>query len=109
MFNRQRKALSHTGVNVSQNDSFGFLQAYVVLFQSVAVLQAMRKNLCFPMYLGIARQLVYYHQASIYCAHNFMGLSNGIDVLHYRYCRMISAVVAYFLSKRELGDYQCLS
>jgi Na+-driven multidrug efflux pump len=73
----------------------------VVLFQSVAVLQAMQKPM-FPMYLGIARQLV------------IPGVINYVLIVHWGYPMvsmfytivivvMISAVVAYFYTKREIG------
>jgi len=49
-------AITSTGVTYLRIDTLAFY-AYVVLFQSVAILQAIQKPM-FPMYLGIARQLI---------------------------------------------------
>lgn len=92
--------IKSTGVTYLRIDTFAFY-AYVVLFQSVAVLQAMQKPM-FPMYLGIARQLVI--PASI----------NYVLIVLWDYPMvsmfytivivvLLSAVVAYFYTRREIG------
>jgi putative MATE family efflux protein len=94
------ESIKSTGVTYLRIDTLAFY-AYVVLFQSVAVLQAMQKPM-FPMYLGIARQLV------------IPGVINYVLIVHWGYPMvsmfytivivvMISAVVAYFYTKREIG------
>lgn len=55
-FFTDNQTITSTGVTYLRIDTLAFY-AYVVLFQSVAVLQAMQKPM-FPMYLGIARQLI---------------------------------------------------
>ena len=94
------EAIKNTGVTYLRIDALAFY-AYVVLFQSVAVLQAMQKPM-FPLYLGIARQLVI--PASI----NYV----LIVVWDYPMVSMfytivivviLSAVLAYFYTAREIG------
>jgi putative MATE family efflux protein len=94
------ESIKSTGVAYLRIDTLAFY-AYVVVFQSVAVLQAMQKPM-FPMYLGIARQLV------------IPGAINYVLIVHWGYPMvsmfytivivvMISAVVAYLYTKREIG------
>jgi putative MATE family efflux protein len=94
------QSIKLTGVTYLRIDTLAFY-AYVVLFQSVAVLQAMQKPM-FPMYLGIARQLV------IPSAINYVLIILwGYPMVSMFYTIvivvMISAVVAYFYTKREIG------
>jgi len=97
------ESIRSTGVAYLRIDTLAFY-AYVVLFQSVAVLQAMQKPM-FPMYLGIARQLV------------IPGAINYALIVHWGYPMvsmfytivivvMFSAVIAYFYTKREIGRLQ---
>jgi len=94
------EGIKSTGVAYLRIDTLAFY-AYVVLFQSVAVLQAMQKPM-FPMYLGIARQLV------------IPGAINYVLIVHWGYPMvsmfytivivvMISAVIAYFYTKWAIG------
>ncbi|HEY7885502.1 MAG TPA: MATE family efflux transporter, partial [Cellvibrionaceae bacterium] len=93
-------AIKNTGVTYLRIDALAFY-GYVVLFQSVAVLQAMRKPM-FPMYLGIARQLV------------IPAIINYVLIVLWDYPMvsmfytivtvvMISAVIAHFYTRREIG------
>ena len=93
-------AIKNTGVTYLRIDALAFY-AYVVLFQSVAVLQAMRKPM-FPMYLGIARQLV------------IPAIINYVLIVLWDYPMvsmfytivivvMVSAVIAHFYTRREIG------
>jgi Na+-driven multidrug efflux pump len=93
-------AIKNTGVTYLRIDTLAFY-AYVVLFQSVAVLQAMRKPM-FPMYLGIARQLV------------IPAIINYVLIVLWDYPMvsmfytivivvMVSAVIAHFYTKREIS------
>ena len=94
------ESIKHTGVTYLRIDSLAFY-AYVVLFQSVAVLQAMQKPM-FPMYLGIARQLVIPTSINyvliILWDYPMVSMFYTIVIVV-----MISAVVAYFYTKREIG------
>lgn len=94
------ESIQHTGVTYLRIDSLAFY-AYVVLFQSVAVLQAMQKPM-FPMYLGIARQLVIpttiNYVLIILWDYPMVSMFYTIVIVV-----MISAVVAYFYTKREIG------
>ena len=94
------EAIKNTGVTYLRIDALAFY-AYVVLFQSVAVLQAMRKPM-FPMYLGIARQLV------------IPAIINYVLIVLWDYPMvsmfytivivvMVSAVIAHFYTKREIS------
>jgi putative MATE family efflux protein len=87
------------GVTYLRIDALAFY-AYVVLFQSVAILQAMQKPM-FPMYLGIARQLV------IPATINYVLIvvwDYPIVSMFYTIVTvvMLSAVVAYLYTKREI-------
>jgi putative MATE family efflux protein len=93
-------AIKNTGVTYLRIDALAFY-AYVVLFQSVAVLQAMRKPM-FPMYLGIARQLV------------IPAIINYVLIVLWDYPMVsmfytivivvvISSVIAHFYTKREIS------
>jgi Na+-driven multidrug efflux pump len=93
-------AIKNTGVTYLRIDALAFY-AYVVLFQSVAVLQAMRKPM-FPMYLGIARQLV------------IPAIINYVLIVLWDYPMvsmfytivivvMVSAVITHFYTKREIS------
>jgi Na+-driven multidrug efflux pump len=93
-------AIQNTGVTYLRIDALAFY-AYVVLFQSVAVLQAMRKPM-FPMYLGIARQLV------------IPAIINYVLIVLWDYPMvsmfytivivvMVSAVIAHVYTKREIS------
>lgn len=93
------KTIMSTGVTYLRIDTLAFY-AYVVLFQSVAILQAIQKPM-FPLYLGIARQLVI--PASI----NYVLIvlwDYPIVSMFYTIVIvvMISAVVAYFYTQREI-------
>jgi len=79
----------------------------VVLFQSVAVLQAMRKPM-FPMYLGIARQLV------------IPAIINYVLIVLWDYPMVsmfytivivvvVSSVIAHVYTKREISRLPHLS
>jgi putative MATE family efflux protein len=94
------ESIKSTGVTYLRIDTLAFY-AYVVVFQSVAVLQAMQKPM-FPMYLGIARQLV------------IPGSVNYVLIVHWGFPMVsmfytivivviISAVLAYFYTRREIG------
>jgi Na+-driven multidrug efflux pump len=94
------QSIKLTGVTYLRIDTLAFY-AYVVLFQSVAILQAMQKPM-FPMYLGIARQLV------IPTAINYVLIilwDYPMVSMFYTIVGvvMISALVAYFYTKREIG------
>lgn len=93
-------AIKNTGVTYLRIDALAFY-AYVVLFQSVAVLQAMRKPM-FPMYLGIARQLV------------IPAIINYVLIVLWDYPMvsmfytivivvMVSSVIAHVYTKREIS------
>jgi putative MATE family efflux protein len=93
-------AIKNTGVTYLRIDALAFY-AYVVLFQSVAVLQAMRKPM-FPMYLGIARQLV------------IPAIINYVLIVLWDYPMVsmfytivivvvVSSVIAHFYTKREIS------
>jgi putative MATE family efflux protein len=94
------EVIKNTGVTYLRIDTLAFY-AYVVLFQSVAILQAMRKPM-FPMYLGIARQLVI--PASINYVlivlwdYPMVSMFYTIVVVV-----MLSAVIAYIYTKREIS------
>jgi putative MATE family efflux protein len=94
------EAIKNTGVTYLRIDALAFY-AYVVLFQSVAVLQAMRKPM-FPMYLGIARQLV------------IPAIINYVLIVLWDYPMVsmfytivivvvVSSVIAHFYTKREIS------
>jgi Na+-driven multidrug efflux pump len=94
------EAIQRTGITYLRIDALAFY-AYVVLFQSVALLQAMRKPM-FPMYLGIARQLV------------IPAMINYVLIVLWDYPMvsmfytivivvMVSAVIAHFYTRREIG------
>ena len=72
----------------------------MVLFQSVAILQAMQKPM-FPMYLGIARQLVV--PASI---NYVLIVAWGYPMVSMFYTIVtvviLSAIIAFFYTKREI-------
>ena len=73
----------------------------MVLFQSVAILQAMQKPM-FPMYLGIARQLVV--PASI----NYVLIVVwGYPMVSMFYTIVtvviLSAIIAFFYTRREIN------
>ncbi len=98
-FFTDKQSIIGTGVAYLRIDTFAFY-AYVVLFQSVAVLQAMQKPM-FPMYLGIARQLV------IPAGINYVLIVLwGYPMVSMFYTIVIvvvlSAVVAYFYTHREI-------
>jgi Na+-driven multidrug efflux pump len=93
-------AIKSTGITYLRIDALAFY-AYVVLFQSVAVLQAMRKPM-FPMYLGIARQLV------------IPAIINYVLIVLWDYPMVsmfytivivviVSSVVSHFYTKREIS------
>jgi putative MATE family efflux protein len=93
------ESIKSTGITYLRIDTLAFY-AYVVLFQSVAVLQAIQKPM-FPLYFGIARQLV------------IPGLINYVLIMVYDFPMismfytivivvMVSAVVAYFYTKHEI-------
>jgi putative MATE family efflux protein len=93
------ETIKSIGVTYLRIDTLAFY-AYVVLFQSVAVLQAMRKPM-FPMYLGIARQLV------IPAVINYVLIvlwGYPVESMFYTIVIVVilSAVVAYFYTKREI-------
>ena len=92
-------SIKNTGVTYLRIDALAFY-AYVVLFQSVAILQAMQKPM-FPMYLGIARQLVV--PASINYAlivvYDYPMVSMFYTIVA---VVVISAVIAFFYTKAEL-------
>ena len=99
-FFTDNEVITNTGVSYLMIDTFAFY-AYVVLFQSVAVLQAMQKPM-FPMYLGIARQLI------IPAGINYvLVVLWGYPMVSMFYTIVIvvilSAVVAYFYTRREIG------
>ncbi|WP_415056926.1 MATE family efflux transporter [Halopseudomonas sp.] len=94
------EAIQRTGITYLRIDALAFY-AYVVLFQSVAVLQAMRKPM-FPMYLGIARQLV------------IPAIINYVLIVLWDYPMVsmfytivivviVSSVIAHFYTKREIS------
>jgi len=94
------ETIKNTGVTYLRIDTLAFY-AYVVLFQSVAVLQAIQKPL-FPMYLGIARQLVIpgaiNYTLIILWDYPMVSMFYTIVVVV-----MLSAIIAYFYTKREIG------
>ena len=92
-------SIKNTGVTYLRIDALAFY-AYVVLFQSVAILQAIQKPM-FPMYLGIARQLVI--PASINYVLIVM-LDYPMVSMFYTIVAVviISAVVAYLYTHREI-------
>lgn len=99
-FFTDNEVITNTGVSYLMIDTFAFY-AYVVLFQSVAMLQAMQKPM-FPMYLGIARQLI------IPAGINYVLIVLwGYPMVSMFYTIVIvvvlSAVVAYFYTRREIG------
>ena len=99
-FFTDNETIRSTGVTYLRIDALAFY-AYIVLFQSVAVLQAMQKPM-FPMYMGIARQLVI--PASI----NYVLIVQwGYPMVSMFYTIVIvvvlSAVVAYLYTRREIG------
>ncbi len=91
--------IQRTGVTYLRIDALAFY-AYVVLFQSVALLQAMRKPL-FPMYLGIARQLVVpaaiNYALIVLWGYPMVSIFYTIVVVV-----MVSAVIAHFYTRREI-------
>jgi len=93
-------AIKNTGVTYLRIDALAFY-GYVVLFQSVAVLQAMRKPM-FPMYLGIARQLVIpaviNYLLIVLWDYPMVSMFYTIVIVV-----MISAVIAHFYTRREIG------
>ncbi|WP_349293797.1 MATE family efflux transporter [Marinobacter sp. M3C] len=93
-------AIKNTGVTYLRIDALAFY-AYVVLFQSVAVLQAMRKPM-FPMYLGIARQLVIpaviNYVLIVLWGYPMVSMFYTIVIVV-----MVSSVVAHFYTKREIS------
>jgi len=99
-FFTDNETITGTGVTYLRIDTLAFY-AYVVLFQSVAVLQAMQKPL-FPMYLGIARQLII--PASInyvlIVLWDFPMVSMFYTIV---IVVMLSALVTYFYTRREIG------
>jgi putative MATE family efflux protein len=94
------ETIKSTGVTYLRIDTLAFY-AYVVLFQSVAILQAMRKPM-FPMYLGIARQLVIpaaiNYVLIVLWDYPMVSMFYTIVIVV-----MLSAVVAYFYTKREIA------
>lgn len=93
-------AIKNTGITYLRIDTLAFY-AYVVLFQSVAILQAMQKPM-FPMYLGIARQLVV--PASI----NYVLIVVwGYPMVSMFYTIVtvviLSAIIAFFYTRREIN------
>jgi putative MATE family efflux protein len=98
--------IKNTGISYLRIDSLAFY-AYVVLFQSVAVLQAMRKPM-FPMYLGIARQLVI--PASI---NYVLIILWAYPMESMFYCIVIvvvlSAFIAYFYTQQQINKLQASS
>jgi putative MATE family efflux protein len=93
------ESIKSTGVTYLRIDTLAFY-AYVVLFQSVAILQAMRKPM-FPMYLGIARQLVIPTIINyvLIVVWDFPMVSMFYTIV---IVVMLSAVLAYYYTKREL-------
>jgi Na+-driven multidrug efflux pump len=92
-------AIKNTGITYLRIDTLAFY-AYVVLFQSVAILQAMQKPM-FPMYLGIARQLVV--PASI----NYVLIVVwGYPMVSMFYTIVtvviLSAIIAFWYTRREI-------
>jgi len=89
-----------TGVTYLRIDTLAFY-AYVVLFQSVAVLQAMQKPL-FPMYLGIARQLIIpagiNYVLIVLWDYPMVSMFYTIVIVV-----LLSALVTYFYTRREIG------
>jgi len=93
-------AIKNTGVTYLRIDTLVFY-AYVVLFQSVAVLQAMQKPM-FPMYLGIARQLVV--PASINYVLIVMWDYPMVSMFYTIVTVVIlSAIIAFFYTTREIN------
>lgn len=94
------EAIQRTGITYLRIDALAFY-AYVVLFQSVALLQAMRKPM-FPMYLGIARQLL------IPAMINYVLIVLWDYPMVYMFYTivtvvMVSAVIAHFYTRREIS------
>ena len=93
-------AIKNTGVTYLRIDALAFY-AYVVLFQSVAVLQAMRKPM-FPMYLGIARQLVIpaviNYVLIVLWGYPMVSMFYTIVIVV-----MVSAVIAHLYTRREIS------
>lgn len=93
-------AIKNTGVTYLRIDTLAFY-AYVVLFQSVAILQAMQKPM-FPMYLGIARQLVV--PASINYVLIVMWDYPMVSMFYTIVTVVIlSAIIAFFYTTREIN------
>lgn len=94
------QAIQNTGITYLRIDALAFY-AYVVLFQSVAVLQAMRKPL-FPMYLGIARQLVVPATVNyvliVLWGYPMVSLFYTIVIVV-----MVSALIAHLYTRREIS------
>lgn len=99
-FFTDNEIITSTGVTYLRIDALAFY-AYVVLFLSVAVLQAMQKPM-FPMYLGIARQLIIpatiNYVLIVLWDYPMVSMFYTIVIVV-----ILSAVVAYFYTRREIG------
>ena len=99
-FFTDNETITGTGVTYLRIDTLAFY-AYVVLFQSVAVLQAMQKPL-FPMYLGIARQLIIpagiNYVLIVLWDYPMVSMFYTIVIVV-----LLSALVTYFYTRREIG------
>ncbi len=97
------ESIKNTGVTYLRIDTLAFY-AYVVLFQSVAVLQAIQKPM-FPMYLGIARQLIIPGSINyaLIMLYDFPMVSMFYTIV---IVVILAAVIAYFYTRREIGLLQ---
>jgi Na+-driven multidrug efflux pump len=93
------ESIKSTGVSYLRIDTLAFY-AYVVLFQSVAVLQAIQKPM-FPLYLGIARQLIIPGSINymLIMVYDFPMISMFYTIV---IVVILSALLAYFYTKREI-------
>jgi putative MATE family efflux protein len=99
-------AIKNTGVTYLRIDTLAFF-AYVVLFQSVAILQAMQKPM-FPMYLGIARQLVVpaFINYVLIVMWDYPMVSMFYTIVT---VVIISAIIAFFYTIREINRVKAQS
>ncbi len=95
------ESIQSTGVTYLRIDTLAFY-AYVVLFQSVAVLQAIQKPM-FPLYLGVARQLVIPGSINyvLIMVYGFPMISMFYTIV---IVVIVSAVIAYLYTKREIDS-----
>lgn len=99
-FFTDNETITSTGVKYLRIDTLAFY-AYVVLFQSVAVLQALQKPM-FPMYLGVARQLII--PASINYALIVLWDYPMVSMFYTTVIVVVlSSVVAFFYTRREIA------